>query len=114
MKKHLQVTMEVSKPSIVDLTVQERVQVDRVLAGKRGPVAQRHGALIDPGTTTLELAQGRYSFKAFSEARLRVVSGGVSAVATNATKPGIPEPPPMSANGAGDEPEGDAPSLHVS
>ncbi len=108
-KRQLQVALEAHTPSVVDVTVRETVQLDRIIIGRRGRVAQRYGALLAPGTTTLALVPGQYSFKTLSEAALRVVSGGVDAAPAIHTK-GDPGDPPVQAgaNGAGDEPEGEA------
>ncbi len=111
-KKQLQVTLEVREPSVVELTVHERVQLDRLVEARTGQVAQRRGELLDPGVTTLALAQGHYFFKTLSEASLRVVSGGVQAVTTNGTKTIYPDPP-MTANSAGDELDGEAPAFVI-
>jgi hypothetical protein len=38
----------------------------------RGAVAERHGKLLEVGTTTLTLAPGQFFFKTMSDANLRV------------------------------------------
>ena len=120
-KKPLQVTLAVREPSIVELTVGDKVQLDRLSPTNRGYVPERHGALLDRGTATLALEPGFYFFKTLSDAGLRVVRGGVDTSAgTNnkddtfpdqtATDPsGTPPAPPA----RGDEAEGEMPSLTI-
>jgi hypothetical protein len=76
-KRALQVSLHVREPSVVELTVGERVQFDRLAPSHHGYVAERHGNLLDPGVTTLTLAQGHYFFKTLTDINLKVVRGGV-------------------------------------
>jgi hypothetical protein len=111
----------VKQPSVVELTVGDKVQLDRLTPASRGYEAERHGDLIKPGVTTLWLDQGYYFFKTLSDAHLRVVQGGVETAVTMADGkdpwPQPPPPPPPNVlpvpSGGGDEPAGEAPALTV-
>ena len=97
-RKPLQVSIHAREPSVVELTVEERVQLDRLTPSLHGYLAERLGRLLDPGITTLALEPGSYFFKTLSDANLRVVTGGVTAGIALDTKGGTPDPP---ANGGG-------------
>jgi hypothetical protein len=106
-KRPLQVALHVREPSIIEFTVGERVQLDRLAPSSRGFVPERHGDLLEPGVVTLALAQGHYCFKTLTDANLRVVRGGAEAhaIAYNKTNgPGI-------LDAKGDEPAGELPTL---
>jgi hypothetical protein len=118
-KKPLQVSLYVKQPSVVELTVGDKVQLDRLMPASHGYVAEHHGALLGPGVTMLRLDQGCYFFKTLSEAHLRVVHGGVDTTA-RINDPKNPWPPPVMSDEAppgagirGDEPSGEAPALTV-
>jgi len=100
-RKPLHVSLHAREPSVVELTLGDRVQLDRVTPSPHGYVAERHGRLLDPGVTTVALEPGRYFFKTLSDAHLRVVTGGVSASAASSTKE-PPPPPPLDQPPAGD------------
>jgi hypothetical protein len=117
-RKPLQVSLHVKQPSVVELTVGDKVQLDRLTPVSLGYEAARHGDLIEPGVTTLRLDQGFYFFKTLSEAHLRVVQGGVEAATAAGGKDPWPQPPPAIRilpvpTASGDEPAGDAPALTV-
>jgi hypothetical protein len=117
-KKALRVSLDVQQPSIVELTVGDRVQLDRLVPSTDGYVAERHGDLIQRGVTTLALAQGLYAFKTLSAANLKVVQGGVMAAVLTDTKGGTPDPPstvggPLQLGGAGDDPSDEPPAFTV-
>jgi hypothetical protein len=111
-KKPLHISLHAREPSVIELTVGDRVQLDRLTPSSRGYRAERHGRLLDPGSTTIALAPGHYFFKTLSAANLRVVTGGVSAGIVSDGKDPWPQPPPAP-NAAGDEPTGEAPSFTV-
>jgi hypothetical protein len=117
-RKPLQVSLQVKRPSVVELTVGDKVQLDRLAPASHGYVAERHGDLIEPGVTTLRLDQGCYFFKTMSEAHLRVVQGGVETTAISLGKD-PPIDPPLAGSVSpvpgvrGDEPAGEAPLLVV-
>lgn len=117
-KKPLQVTLDVREPSVVELTVGDRVQLDRLTRCEDRQVPERHGSLLQPGLTTLALAPGSYFFKTLSDAHLKVVRGGVQTAAadTDPKDPWPPPPPPgaLPPGGKGDEPAGEMPSFTVS
>ena len=110
-KKPLHVMLDVREPSTIDLTVGEKVQLDRLVRSRHGHVAERRGDLLMPGVTTLALATGRYFFKTLSDAHLKVVRGGVDASVLGGDKDSPPEP--KLAPSKGDDLRGHAPSLTV-
>jgi hypothetical protein len=119
-RKPLQVSLHAREPSVVELTVGDRVQLDRLTPSPRGYLAERHGRLLDPGVTTVALDPGHYFFKTLSDANLRVVCGGVSAGIALDTKSGTPDPPSTGGGtslptlgGTGDEVPGESPSLTI-
>src|SRR5690242_9528976 len=117
-KKALQVGLDVCEPSVVELTVGEKVQLDRLAPSRHGYVAERHGALLEPGVATLLLEPGYYFFKTLSDANLKVVRGGVNTTAgTNDHKDPWPDPgsqsPQPAPGGSGDDPPGEVPRLTV-
>lgn len=95
MKKTLHVTLDVHQPSVVELTVGDRVQLDRIVPSERGAIAERRGDLLGPGATTLSLEKGRYSFRTLSDANLKVVCGGVEAAISSNDKDEWPDPTPL-------------------
>ena len=115
-KRALQVTLHAREPSVVELTVGDRVQLDRLIPVQRGHVAERQGPLLRPGVTTLALDPGFYAFSTLSEAHLRVVCGGVVATAGTGGKelppPPVGEQPPVPER-RGDELAGESPALTV-
>lgn len=76
-RKMRHVMLDVRERSEIELTLAERVQLDRVVRTARGPVGERIAALLYPGVTTLVLDRGQYFFTTRSESRWKVVSGGV-------------------------------------
>ncbi len=95
------------------------MQLDRLLPSPHGHIAERHGSLIAPGATTLELAPGYYFFQTLSVASLRVVRGGVDTSANTNDKDPWPDPPsrptdvPPKPSMFGDDLPGEAPRLTV-
>ena len=115
-RKPLHVSLHAREPSVVELTVGDRVQIDRLTPAARGYLAERHGRLLTPGTTTLALEPGHYFFKSLSDANLRVVTGGVAArIAEEETKDPPPDPPKVSdvPPARGDELPGEPPSFTI-
>lgn len=114
----LHVAVRAHRRSVIALTVADHVQVERVVASPDGPLAERHGALLAPGTHRVALAPGDYSFRTLSDAHLAVVQGAVDTAshASNDKNP-FPEPPPRQdgqlPNTKGDAPRGPAPRLTV-
>lgn len=105
-KRTLQVSLHVTQPSVVQLDVGDRIQLDRLSLSLHGYLAERHGDLLGPGPATLHLDEGFYHFKTLTDAHLKVVSGGITA-STAVNNPKDPRSPPS----RGDGPEGDAPTL---
>jgi hypothetical protein len=119
MKKHaLQVRLDVREPSVIELTVGDKVQLDRLTRSNHGHVAERHGELLDPGATTLALAPGFYCFRTLSDASLKVIRGGVtSSVGKNSKdgggSPDLPKADDPQPSAMGDDAPGEAPSLTI-
>lgn len=107
------------EPSIVELAVGEKVQLDRLLPSDHGHVAERHGRLLDRGVATLSLEPGYYFFKTLSDTHLKVIRGGVAHRVANVDRKDDPPehlqatPPDSPPPTKGDEPPGDAPLLTV-
>ena len=115
-RRPLRVNLHVNEPSVVELKLGDRVQLDRLTPSRRGNLAERHGRLLGPGGATVALPPGHYFFKTLSDAHLRVVTGGVDALANEVeTKDPPPDPPKASAGPAdrGDEAPGERPRLTV-
>jgi hypothetical protein len=92
-RKPLQVSMHAREPSVVEVTVGDRVQLDRLTPSPRGYLAERLGRVLDPGVHTVALEPGDYFFKTLSDAHLRVVTGGVTAGVIAHDKGDWPDPP---------------------
>ena len=117
-RKPLHVSLHARESSVVEITVGDRVQLDRVTPSPRGDIAERHGRLLDPGTTTVALQPGNYFFKTLSDANLRVVTGGLVASTSVETKDPPPDQPrvgepPLPPPARGDEAPGERPSLTI-
>jgi hypothetical protein len=119
-KKPLQVSIRVSKPSVIELTVGDKVQLDRLIASPDGYLAERHGKLLNPGVRTIALDQGFYFLKTLSEANLKVVHGGVEAEQATNPKSGFPRQSipltgvtPPAPDARGNEPDGEAPRFTI-
>lgn len=113
-RKPLHVSLHATEPSVVEVTVGDRVQLDRLTPSPGGDLPERHGRLLDPGVTTVALAPGRYFFRTLSDAHLRVVTGGITAGITQNAKT-LPPPPavPTPDELRGDEAPGELPSLTI-
>lgn len=110
-KKPLYVSLHAREPGVVELTVGDRVQLDRVTPSQRGPVAERVGRLLDPGVHTVALLPGHYLFRTLSDASLRVVTGGVmGGIPQLDDKDKWPDPLP---GARGDEIAGESPKLTI-
>ncbi|HEX3758838.1 MAG TPA: hypothetical protein VHW23_09040 [Kofleriaceae bacterium] len=110
--KALHVTLNVREPSTVDLTVGERVQLDRLVPSRGGYTAERRGGVLQPGVSTVVLEPGRYFFKTLSDAHLKVVCGGVDAELGSRDKDGWPDPD-VTATSKGDDAPGEVLALTV-
>lgn len=104
----MHVNLDVREPSVVELTVGDRVQLDRLTPARCGYVAERHGGLLAPGTNTVALQPGLYLFRTLSDTNLRVVTGGVATAIAHSDKDKWPDPPP---GVRGDEASGELPSF---
>src|SRR5262245_928656 len=113
-KRALHVALHASAPSVVEVTVGERVQLDRITPSQHGGIAERHGALLEPGVNTLALAQGHYFFNTYTAPYLPVVRGGIDAKPIAFDKDPWPDPPPKAVPGAkGDDTGGELPQLTI-
>lgn len=116
-KQALQVTLDVREPSVVELTVGDKVQLDRLTPSSNGCVARRHGNLLEAGVATLALAPGFYYFRTLSDANLKVVRGGVNTSVGAVNKENDPTPPPATTSpqpmAKGDDAAGELPRLTV-
>ena len=119
-RKPLHVSLHAREPSVVEVTVGDRVQLDRLAPSPHGYLAERLGRLLEPGVNTIELPPGHYFFKTLSDANLRVVTGGVAAGIALDTKGGWPDPPASGGGtslpaptGTGDEAPGEPPNLTI-
>jgi hypothetical protein len=88
------------------------VQLDRLVPRGSGYVAERRGALLQPGVTTVALEPGRYFFKTLSDAHLRVVCGGIDTKLGRDIKDPWPTLEPT-AKSIGDDPVGETPTLTI-
>ena len=89
----LMVALYVAEPAIVNLTVHDHVQLDRLT----GTSAERHGDLMPPGTTPVHLAAGTYIFRTTADAQVQLDKGApveVTAVPLSDDKDKWPDPPP--------------------
>ena len=64
----LMVALYVAEPAVVNLTVHDHVQLDRVT----GTSAERYGNLLPPGTTPVHLAAGTYVFRTTADAQVQL------------------------------------------
>ena len=111
----LMVALYVAEPAIVSLTVHDHVQLDRLT----GTSAERHGALLPPGTTPVRLAAGTYVFRTTSDAQVQLDKGAAVEVTVVplSDKDKWPDPPPAVATPLpavrGDSPPDHVPTLTV-
>jgi hypothetical protein len=102
------VNLYVDQPSCIELHVRETVRIDRLQPmGANEYVAERHGALLAPGVTQVQLEQGIYHFRTLDDAQLRVISGGVQVASPIDANDGSKVPLP------GQGPCGHVPALRV-
>jgi hypothetical protein len=89
----LMVALYVAEPAIINLTVHDHVQLDRLT----GTSAERHGDLLPPGTTPVHLAAGTYVFRTTGDAQVQLNKGAaveVTAVPLSDDKDKWPDPLP--------------------
>lgn len=110
-RRALRVAFHARESSVVELTLGDRVQLDRVIPTPHGCLAERHGLLLEPGVHTVALPPGHYFFQTLSDAHLRVVAGGVASRITTGDKDKWPDPPPVAPDARGDEIAGEPPSF---
>jgi hypothetical protein len=76
----LMVALYVAEPSHIQLTVQDRVRIDRITATG----AEQHGELVQPGTTSVYLAEGTYYFRTTQNAHVQLAdNAAVRVIAEN-------------------------------
>jgi hypothetical protein len=86
----LMVALTVAEPAVVNLTVHDHVQLDRLT----GTNAERDGDLLPPGTTPVRLAAGTYIFRTTADAQVQLNQGAaveVTAVQAPANKGDWPD-----------------------
>jgi len=112
----LMVALYVAEPAIVNLTVHDHVQLDRIT----GASAERHGDLVPPGTTPIHLAAGTYVFRTTADAQVQLDEGApveVTAVLLSDDKDKWPDPLPAATStlpaARGDSPPDHVPTLTV-
>ncbi len=110
-RRALRVAFHARESSVVELTLGDRVQLDRIIPTQHGCLAERHGLLLDPGVHTVALSPGHYFFKTLSDANLRVVTGGVATRIATDDKDRWPDPPPAAPDARGDEIAGELPNF---
>ena len=71
----LMVALYVAEPAIVNLTVHDHVQLDRVT----GTSAERYGDLVPSGTIPVHLAAGTYVFRTIADAQVQLAKAQRSA-----------------------------------
>jgi hypothetical protein len=110
------VALYVAEPAIINLTVHDHVQLDRLT----GTSAERHGDLLRPGTTPVHLAAGTYVFRTTADAQVQLDKGTaveVTAVPLSDDKDKWPDPPPAATTrlpaARGDGPPDYVPTLTV-
>ncbi|MFC0533014.1 hypothetical protein [Phytohabitans kaempferiae] len=107
---YLMVALYVYEASDVEFTAEETVRLDRLAySAESGFVAERHGDLLQPGTTALRLEKGVYHFRTGHDAGLRVDPAG--AVTVRTMVPSVqrdrdqwPDPPPRVVKSLLDDP----------
>jgi integrase len=87
----LAVVLYVAAPATVMLTAHETVRIDRLEHSAGGVTASRHGELLQPGTSTIQLDRGTYHFRTAGDARLHVTD---PASVTMTTSQALKCPPP--------------------
>jgi hypothetical protein len=114
-KKPLHVVVHAREPSVIELTLGDRVQLDRLTPAQDGCVTERHGGLLAPGVTSVALEPGHYFFKTLSDTNLRVVRGGVAAKIIANDKDAFPDSPASGPTPVvlGDDAPGELPRLSV-
>ena len=105
------VNMYVDQPSCIELHVREKVRIDRLQPTADGCVAERHGALLEPGVTQVQLDKGRYHFRTLDDAQLRIISGGVQVASISGDD--IDSAVPTDEQGRGHGPCSRVPALRV-
>lgn len=90
----LNVMLEVAEPTTITLTAHEKVRIDRMAYSEAdGVTADRYGDLLQPGTSTVHLDQGNYSFRTKGEVQLHVTDSKAMTVVTFSGAKCIPPPP---------------------
>ena len=99
----LAVVLYVAAPTTVMLTADETVRIDRLAHSAAGGVtASRHGELLRPGTSTIQLDRGTYHFRTATDARLHVTDPDSVTMTTSYSDKCI-DPPPLLASGPDDD-----------
>lgn len=114
----LSVTLHARESSVVEMTVGERVQLDRLSPSPHGYLAARHGSLLDPGVTgwrfrlatTFSRPCRTLTCASWPEGVAAGTARGIKTTGPDLGQGGSGSPEP---NNAGDEAAGDPPRLTV-
>ena len=87
------VMLYVAAPTTVMLTAHETVRIDRLDHSASGVTASRHGELLRPGTSAIQLDRGTYQFRTAGDARLHVTDPDSVTMTTSQAIKCIPPPP---------------------
>jgi len=99
----LAVVLYVAAPATVMLTAHETVRIDRLEHSASGVTASRHGELLRPGTSTIQLDRGTYHFRTVGNAHVHVTDPDSVTMTTSQAIKCIPPPPLLPS-----APDGDA------
>jgi hypothetical protein len=106
----LMVALYVSEPSQVELTVADHVRLDRVTRDS----VQAQGDLIQPGTTSVNLAEGTYLFRTTGDAQIQLADPqAVQVVVVAHDKGDFPDLSVAVPDGKGDSAPDRVPTLTV-
>jgi len=99
----LAVVLYVAAPTTVMLTAHETVRIDRLARSPAGGVtASRHGELLRPGTSTIQLDRGTYHFRTAGDARLHVTDPDSVTMTTSYSDKCV-DPPPLLPSASDDD-----------
>jgi hypothetical protein len=90
----LMVALYVAEPSHIHLTVRDRVRIDRITATG----VEQHGELIQPGTTSVHLAEGTYYFRSTQDVHVQLAENAAVRVIADARNDKDDPPRPIVAD----------------
>jgi len=99
----LAVVLYIAAPTTIMLTAHETVRIDRLERSEAsGVTASRHGELLQPGTSTVQLDRGIYHLRTAGDARLHVTDPDRVTVTTSSIDKCI-DPPPLLSSAPDDD-----------